>query len=119
MSHDSAYRSTRGFRIHSYLQEGATVVECHGKLTAENAPLLKSEVRNMIPNQKRIILDLKEVPLMDSAGLGTIVGLYVSARTRRCAFELINANQQIRELFGISNLLSLFEAVGRQGGKMM
>jgi len=56
---------------------------------------------------------------MDSSGLGTIVGLYVSARTRRCAFELMNANRQIRELFGISNLLSLFEAAGRHGGKML
>lgn len=119
MSHDSAYRSARGFRVHSYAREDATVVECHGKLTVENAPLLKSEVRNMIPNQKRIILDLKEVPLMDSSGLGTIVGLYVSARTRRCSVELINANKQIRELFGISNLLSIFEAAGRHGGKMM
>jgi anti-anti-sigma factor len=119
MSHDPAYLSTRGFRVHSYLREGAPVVECHGKLTAENAPLLRSEVRNIIPNQKRIILDLKEVPLMDSSGLGTIVGLYVSARTRRCSLELINANKQIRELFGISNLLSIFEAAGRHGGKMM
>ncbi|MFI5057878.1 MAG: STAS domain-containing protein [Candidatus Acidiferrales bacterium] len=119
MTKDLAYRSARGFRVNSYAQEGATVVECHGKLTAENAPLLKSEVREMIPNQKRIILDLKEVPLMDSSGLGTIVGLFVSARTRRCSLELINANKQIRELFGISNLLSLFEAAGRHGGKMM
>jgi anti-anti-sigma factor len=116
---DSAYASARGFRVHSFAREEATVVECHGKLTVENAPLLKSEVREMIPNQKRIILDLKEVPLLDSSGLGTIVGLYVSARTRRCALELINANQQIRELFGISNLLSLFEPAGRHGGRMM
>jgi anti-sigma B factor antagonist len=119
MSHDAAARSTRGFRVHSYAQEDATVVECHGKLTAENAPLLKSEVREMIPNHKRIILDLKEVPLMDSSGLGTIVGLYVAARTRRCSLELINANKQIRELFGISNLLSIFEPAGRHGGKMI
>jgi anti-sigma B factor antagonist len=116
---DSAYASARGFRVHSYPREDGTVVECHGKLTVENASLLKSEIREMIPNQKRIILDLKEVPLMDSSGLGTIVGLYVSARTRRCAFELINVNRQIRELFGISNLLSLFEPTGRHGGRMM
>jgi anti-anti-sigma factor len=116
---DSRYGSARGFRVHSYAREDAAVVECHGKLTAENAPLLKSEVREMIPNQKRIILDLKEAPLMDSSGLGTIVGLYVSARTHRCSLELINANQQIRELFGISNLLSLFEPAGRHGGRMM
>jgi anti-anti-sigma factor len=116
---DLAYRSARGFRVDSFPQEDATMVECHGKLTAENAPLLKSEVRAMIPNRKRIILDLKEVPLMDSSGLGTIVGLYVSARTRRCSLELINANKQIRELFGISNLLSIFEAAGRHGGKVV
>ena len=119
MTKNSEYDSARGFRVHSYFRDDATMVECHGKLTAENAPLLKSQVREMIPNHKRIILDLKEVPLMDSSGLGTIVGLYVSARTRRCALELMNANPQIRELFGISNLLSLFEPAGRHGGKMM
>ena len=119
MPHDSAHRSTRGFRVHSYPRGDVIVVECHGKLTAENAPLLKSEVREIISNQKRILLDLKEVPLIDSSGLGTIVGLYVSARTRGCALELRNANKQIRELFGISNLLSLFEAAGRHGGKIV
>ena len=119
MTTDSAYRSARGFRVECRAQADVMIVECHGKLTAENAPLLKSEVRGMLPNQKRIILDLKEVPLMDSSGLGTIVGLFVSARTRGCSLELINANKQIRELFGISNLLSLFEPAGRHGGRMM
>ena len=119
MPQDSPSSSTRGFRVHSYSSEGATVVECHGKLTSENAPLLKAEVRGMIRSHARILLDLKEVPMMDSSGLGTLMGLYVSARTNRCAFGLINANKQIRELLGISNLLSLFEAAGRHGGKMI
>jgi len=91
------------------------VVECHGKLTIENAPLLRSEAKSVMDQQKRIVLDLKEVPMIDSSGLGTIAGLYVSARTRGLAFELVNANRQIRELFGISKLLTLFEAVGRHG----
>src|SRR4029077_4577630 len=86
MSQDSPSSSTRGFRVHSYSSEGATVVECHGKLTSENAPLLKAEVRGMIRAHARVLLDLKEVPLMDSSGLGTVMGLYVSARTNRCAF---------------------------------
>ena len=73
MTKDAAYRSARGFRVECHAQADCTVVDCHGKLTAENAPLLKNEVREMIPNHKRIILDLKEVPLMDSSGLGTIV----------------------------------------------
>jgi anti-anti-sigma factor len=118
MAAERPMSSVRGFRVRCYEAEGAMVAECHGKLTSENAPLLKEEVRAMIPQQKRIVLDLKEVPLMDSAGLGTVVGLYVAARTRGCRLELMNANRQIRELFCMTNLLSLFESVGRHGGKM-
>jgi anti-sigma B factor antagonist len=119
MSQNSPISSTRGFRVHIYQREDDTVVECHGKLTVENAPLLKSEAKSIMSAKKRIVLDLKEVPFMDSSGLGTIAGLYVSARTSRCEFKLVNANQQIRELLGISNLLRLFESTGRHGGRLM
>jgi anti-sigma B factor antagonist len=119
MSQHSPISSTRGFRVYSYQRGDSTVVECHGKLTVENAPLLKSELKSVIGKKERIVLDLKEVPMMDSSGLGTIVGLYVSAKTSRCEFSMVNANQQIRELLGISNLLLLFETAGRHGGKLL
>jgi anti-anti-sigma factor len=119
MSQNSPISSTRGFRVHIRENEDATVLECHGKLTVENTPLLRSEAKSAMGATKRIVVDLKEVPFMDSSGLGTIVGLYVSARTSRCEFKLVNANQQIRELLGISNLLLLFESTGRHGGKML
>jgi len=119
MSTENARSSARGFRVHSYEAEGATIVECFGKLTFENAPSLKDEVRPLIPQKKRIVLDLKEVPQIDSAGLGTVVGLYVTARTRGCRIEIMNATQQVSELFSMTNLLSLFEDVGRHGGKII
>ena len=119
MRQSSPIRSTRGFRVQCIEGNVSTLVECHGKLTTENAPLLKSEVKGLIGQKKRIVLDLKNVPLIDSSGLGTIAGLYVSARTGRCEFALINANQQIRELLGISKLLMLFEAAGRHGGRIV
>jgi len=109
--------TTRGFRVHCYEREGALVAECHGKLTFENTQALKDEVREKIPGHKRIVIDLKEVPQVDSSGLGTVVGLYVSARTRGCQVEIANASEQIRELFSMTNLLSLFEAAGRHHGK--
>ncbi|MGO9844031.1 MAG: hypothetical protein ACLPZF_22985, partial [Candidatus Acidiferrales bacterium] len=40
-----------------------------------------------------------------------------SARTRGCQLEVVNANQQIRDLFSMTNLLSLFEPAGRHHGK--
>lgn len=108
---------TRGFRVECYELGGTLVAECHGKLTFENTPALKDAVRDKIGVHKRIVLDMKEVPLMDSSGLGSIVGLYVSARTRGCELQVANASEQIRNLFSMTNLLSLFEHAGRHHGK--
>ena len=53
------------------------------------------------------MINLKEVPQVDSSGLGAVVGL-VSARTRGCQLEVVNASHQIRDFFGVlTNLLSL------------
>ena len=52
---------------------------------------------------------------MDSSGLGTLVRLYVSCKSAGCDLELINLGQRIRQLFEISNLLSVFTVVGEQG----
>jgi anti-sigma B factor antagonist len=84
-------------------------------LTVETSDFLKGEVKSRIPGKGRLVLDLSEVTRMDSSGLGTIVGLYLSARSRSCDFDLINLNRQIRDLLSISNLLSIFETCGRQG----
>jgi anti-sigma B factor antagonist len=106
------------FRINTYRVEGASVVECHGKLTSDHAPQLRNEVRNLLPTEKRIIIDMKQVHHMDSSGLGALATLYVSCRTRGCKLELINLNQATRSLLSMTNLLSLFEDAGRYGGKL-
>jgi anti-anti-sigma factor len=105
------------FHLQATRRADAIIVECHGKLTFEHAPQLRNKVRTLIPDEKLIILDLKEVPFMDSSGLGVLVTLYVSARTRNCKIELANANPALRSLLGMTNLLSLFESAGRYGGK--
>jgi anti-sigma B factor antagonist len=109
--------AARGFRVECHDVEGTLVAECHGKLTFENTPILKDAVRDKIGIHKRILLNLKDVSQIDSSGLGSVVGLYVSARTRGCELKIANANQQVRELFSLTNLLSLFEAAGRHHGR--
>jgi len=110
---------SRGFRVQrTDLAEGC-IVECFGRLTNDNVPLLKEEMLAAFGKKCRIVLDLKEVPMMDSSGLGAVVTLHVSARTRGCRLEVVNASKQIRELFSMTNVLGLFEATGRHGGKLI
>ena len=46
---------------------------------------------------------------MDSLGLGTIVGLYVSAKASGCTLILINLSPRVRELFSMTNVWSIFD----------
>jgi anti-sigma B factor antagonist len=118
MSTNSSSTPARGFRLDCRHDDDAVIVECHGKLTLEHAPQLRNKVRTLILEEKHIVLDLQEVPFMDSSGLGTLVTLYVSGRTRGCQLELINVSGALRTLLGMTNLLSLFEHAGRYGGKL-
>lgn len=116
--HPHSHHPAHHFRVNTYQVKDATIVECHGKLTFEHAPHLRNEVRNLLPAAKRIVIDMKEVPHMDSSGLGALATLYVHCRTRGCKLELINVNQATRSLLSMTNLLSLFEDAGRYGGKL-
>ena len=117
MTSDSQPNAPRSFSVQCRRTENAVIVECQGKLTFENAPQLRNKIRTLIPDEKHIILDLKEVPFMDSSGIGVLATLYVSARTRNCKLELVNVSAAMRTLLGMTNLLSLFEPAGRYGGK--
>jgi anti-anti-sigma factor len=118
MAGSNAVGSGPGFRVQRRESEDCTVLECFGRLTSENVPRLKEVMRDAYGRKGRIVLDLKEVPMIDSSGLGAVVTLHVSARTRGCRLEVVNASKQILELFSITNVLSLFEATGRCGKLM-
>jgi anti-anti-sigma factor len=91
---------------------GGAVVRCSGKLIAGVTDVLYIEVRQLIPDTKRIILDLTDLTHMDSMGLGMVVRLYVSAKAAGCDLELINIGKRIRQLLGMTNLMSFFTIVG-------
>jgi len=88
-------------------------------LTTEVAAEFKQEVRALVPQTKRIVLDLNEVVFMDSSGLGAIIGVYVTAKNAQCELQLVNLSKKIRELLGMTNLLSVFESAGLYGARMM
>jgi len=91
---------------------GSTVVHCTGKLTSDTAEQLKNEVKRLLLESQVITLDLSDLAHLDSSGLGALVGLYVSARVARRQLRLINLNQKIKDLLGMTRLASVFEGYG-------
>jgi anti-anti-sigma factor len=92
----------------------ATVVRCSGKLISRSTAMLQTEIRSLLPGSRRIVLDLTSLSYMDSSGLGCVIGLYVSAKGAGTRLEMINLSRRVRELFSITNVLSLFEECGEQ-----
>jgi anti-sigma B factor antagonist len=104
--------------LHIHAVDGEATVQCSGKLVAGVTDTLYTEVKQLIPGSKCIVLDLTDLSQMDSMGLGTVVRLLVSAKSSGCRLELVNFNKRIRELLGITNLLSVFEVCGEQRMKL-
>lgn len=94
------------------------VVRLNGKLVSGVNDVLYDKISRLIPDAKRIVLDLTELTRVDSMGLGTLVRLYVSCRSAGCVFELVNLGKQVRQLLGTTGLMSVFAVIGEHGIKM-
>ena len=94
------------------------IVRCRGRLVAGVNDFLYIEVKQLIPDHKRIVLDLTDLTHMDSMGLGALIRLYVSTRSGGCDLELINLGKRIRQLLGMTHLLSVFTVIGENGVKI-
>ena len=84
------------------------VVNCFGKITMVTTEPLVAKVLPLIPEMKRIVLDLSQVTYLDSAGIGTLVRLWISARKAGCEFKVRNLSPRLKDLFTMTNLSSMF-----------
>ena len=89
-----------------------TVLDIVGRLTmSQPAQRLKDKINSLI-SQKRtqIVLNLADVPYIDSSGLGQLVACYGSVLKAGGALKLLNVGARNQELLSITRLLTLFES---------
>ena len=88
-----------------------TVLDLKGKLTlGDGDELLRSKINGLVQaGAKRIVLNLGEVPYIDSAGLGEIVRTYTTVSREGGSLKLLNLTKRIVDLLAITKLLTIFE----------
>ena len=87
------------------------ILDLKGKITlGEGDELLKDKV-NSVVNQgyRKLILNLAEVPYLDSAGLGEVVRAYTTVSRQGGHLKLLNLTKRITDLLSITKLLTVFE----------
>jgi anti-sigma B factor antagonist len=63
----------------------------------------------ILQNRKRILLNLADVPYIDSAGLGEVVRTYTTVSRQGGQLKLVNLTKRITDLLMITKLLTVFE----------
>jgi anti-sigma B factor antagonist len=87
------------------------VLDLKGRLTmGDGDELLKDKVNSLVnQGHRKIVLNLADVPYIDSAGLGEIVRTYTTVSRQGGSLKLLNLTKRITDLLSITKLLTVFE----------
>ncbi len=78
------------------------IVRIKDKITFEHCPSLQSHLDPVLePGVREVIIDFKDVPFMDSSGIGEILRLFKLMRDRSGNLVLMNPNRKLRTLFSM------------------
>ena len=98
-------------QIEERVVNDVTILDLKGKITlGEGDEALKDKINSLVhQNRKRILLNLADVPYIDSAGLGEIVRTYTTVSRQGGQLKLVNLTKRITDLLSITKLLTVFE----------
>src|SRR5688500_15471618 len=88
------------------------IIDLKGKLVlGEGADLLRDKVNSLVQQERKsILMNLSEVPYMDSAGLGELVRCYTTVTRRGGALKLLGLTRRVSDLLTITKLLTVFDS---------
>ena len=91
-------------------REGIRILRLTGPLTLPNVFGFQSRVR--ADNSRGLILDFSAVALADSAGIGALVGAYVTRQKDGRSLGLVGVNQRIHQALEVTRVEQFFRFFG-------
>ena len=97
-------------KISNKTANGVMVVYCSGRIVfGDETASLRETVKNLMAENRQLVLNLGGVSYIDSGGLGTLVGLYTSAKAAGGNVKLANLTQRVRDQLVLTKLVTVFE----------
>jgi anti-sigma B factor antagonist len=91
-------------------RDGIRVWRLTGPLTLANLFGFQSQLR--ADQSRALILDFTDVPLADSAGIGALVGAYVTRQKDGRSLALVGVNQRIHNALEVTRVQNFFQFFG-------
>ena len=90
---------------------GVTVVDVEGRIVlGDESNSFRERLKSLIAaGKKKIVLNLAQVTYIDSAGLGTLVSTFHSAKTQGATLKLANLGAKFKEVLQVTKLMTVFD----------
>jgi anti-sigma B factor antagonist len=90
---------------------GVSVIDLEGRIVlGEESNSFRERVKSLLAaGKKKIVLNLANVSYIDSAGLGTLVATFHSARSQGATLKLANLGQKFKEVLQVTKLMTVFD----------
>jgi anti-sigma B factor antagonist len=91
--------------------DGVAVLALDGRIVlGEETSALREKVKSLLgEGKKNIVLNLSNVTLIDSSGLGALVAAYTSAKSGGASLRLCSLGSRSNELLQVTKLYTVFE----------
>lgn len=87
-------------------REGIRIMRLTGPLSLTNVFGFQAKIR--ADTSRALILDFTAVPLADSAGIGALVGAYVTRQNDKRFLGLVGVNQRIHQALEVTRVQNFF-----------
>src|SRR5438876_7440369 len=94
-----------------------TILDLRGNLTigASEEELSETIARLLTDGRKHLLLNLSEVPIIDSSGIGGLIKSFSRVKSDGGKLKLLNPSRTTRQLLSITGLLTVFEVFDDEG----
>jgi stage II sporulation protein AA (anti-sigma F factor antagonist) len=101
-------------RISSTRQGAQLTVAIVGELDHHCAQQVKEQLDGLLSDEqiKRLVLDFKGLTMMDSSGIGVIIGRYKIMNRRKGWVEVRNMNRSIDKIMAMAGLYQIIRKIG-------
>jgi len=92
-------------------RDGVAILEPSGKIMGASVSELREAITSQIDASEapRILINFDRVNMMDSSGLGTLMGAHVTITRKGGRVGVLNVGKNIKNLIVRSRLASIFE----------
>ena len=89
------------------------LVHLTGELDQCSASGIRRDLDQMLldPRVRHLVIDLKDMPFMDSSGLGVILGRYRMLRERGGTVSLMHLSPQVKRVYDLSGMARIIPVV--------